>query len=70
MPVRVAPQSRARSVELLGAVVSATTFVARLAIIAIGAATRLMEDLFSVSSGKFRYQPVARKARKIIAVIA
>src|SRR5574340_1163238 len=44
-PIRVATKSRARGVALLGIVVSATTFVALLAIIAILSATRLMEDL-------------------------
>jgi hypothetical protein len=49
--MRVAAKLRARIVALLGIVVPATTFVARLAIIAILPATRLMEDLFSVSLG-------------------
>ncbi len=44
-PMRVATKSRARGVALLGIVVSATTFVALLAIIAILSATRLMKDL-------------------------
>src|SRR4030066_1876914 len=44
-PMRVATKSRARGVALLGVVVSATTFVALLAIIAILSATRLMENL-------------------------
>jgi hypothetical protein len=47
--MRVAAKLRARIVALLGIVVPATTFVARLAIVAILPATRLMEDLFSVS---------------------
>jgi len=41
----VAAKSRARDVALLGIVVRATTFVARLAIIAILPAMRFMEDL-------------------------
>jgi hypothetical protein len=45
VPIRVATKSRARGVPLLGIVVSATTFVALLAIIAILSATRLMENL-------------------------
>ena len=49
--MRVATKSRARGVTLLGIVVSATTFVALLAIIAILSATRLMEDLIRGSLG-------------------
>ncbi|MFZ5524904.1 MAG: hypothetical protein ACOY9D_12600, partial [Pseudomonadota bacterium] len=45
---------RARGVALLGIVVSATTFVALLAIIAILSATRLMEDLIRGSLNVIR----------------
>ena len=49
----VAAKSRARDVALLGIVVRATTFVARLAIIAILLAMRFMEDLIR---GSLKYE--------------
>jgi hypothetical protein len=55
VPVRVAAKLRVRCVALLGIVVPATTFVALLAIIAILPATRLMEDLFSVSANMLHF---------------
>ncbi|MEQ1813685.1 MAG: hypothetical protein ABL860_04435 [Candidatus Nitrotoga sp.] len=54
VPVMVAEKSRAGGVALLGIVVRATTFVARLAIIAILPAMRFMEDLTRGSLREYR----------------
>jgi hypothetical protein len=51
-PLRVAAKSGAHFVALLGIVVQATTFVARLVIIPILTATRSARDLFSGSLRK------------------
>ncbi len=48
----VATKSRARFADLLGIVVSATTYVVRLAIIAIWSALLLVEELISASQLK------------------